>query len=146
MTATISTLPFATSQDESESRGYVAIVDDDDAVRRALGRLIQAFSFEVDTFPSGSTFIESLKRAVPACLIADLQMDDMTGLELLHRLSEMGLTIPAIVVTARDEPGIQHRCKLRGAKAVLIKPVMADPLLAAIEEAIGSNCNATQAG
>jgi FixJ family two-component response regulator len=59
----------------------------------------------------------------------------MTGLELLHRLTDMGLRIPAIVVTARDEPGIRDGCESAGAIAFLVKPVMRDPLLEAIEAA-----------
>jgi len=138
MTATISPLTRAattTRKQDNDPKRYIAIVDDDDSVRRALARLITAYSFHVQTYGSGSEFLDSLQLARPDCLIVDLQMDDMTGLELLHRLTDMGLNIPAIVVTARDEPGIQHRCKLRGAVAVLVKPVMIEPLLRAIETA-----------
>jgi FixJ family two-component response regulator len=63
-------------------------------------------------------------------------MNDMTGLQLLHSLAGMGLRIPTIVATADDEPGMRHRCKLAGAVAFLVKPVMRDPLLEAIETAL----------
>jgi FixJ family two-component response regulator len=129
MTALVSSHP-------SVSPGYIAVVDDDVSVRRAYARLIGTHSFCVQTYGSGAEFLDTLSTSVPACLIVDLQMDDMTGLELLHRLTTMGLRIPAIVVTARDEPGVQHRCKLWGAVAFLVKPVMGDLLLSAIKDAI----------
>jgi FixJ family two-component response regulator len=129
MTATASSYSRA-------SPGYIAIVDDDESVRRAYARLIGTFSFCVRTYGSGSEFFDTLSTGVPSCLIVDLQMDDMTGLELLHRLANMGLRIPAIVVTARDEPGVQDHCNHWGAVAFLVKPVMGDLLLRAIEDAI----------
>ena len=114
----------------------IAIVDDDESVRRAMARLIGVHSFQVQTYASGHEFLDSLKISVPNCLIVDLTMNDMTGLELLHSLAGMGLRIPTIVVTAVDEPGMRHRCKLAGAIAFLVKPVMGDPLLDAIKTAM----------
>ena len=69
-------------------------------------------------------------------MIVDLRMNDMTGLELLHHLAATDLRIPTIVVTADDERGMRHRCKLAGAVAFLVKPVMSDPLLKAIRAAV----------
>jgi FixJ family two-component response regulator len=119
--------------------GQIAIVDDDEPVRRAMARLLGAYSFHVQTYPSGRAFLDSLKSGVPACLIVDLQMNDVTGLELLHHLAGTGLRIPTIVATADDEPGIRHRCKLAGAVAFLVKPVMSDPLLKAIKAAMATS-------
>jgi FixJ family two-component response regulator len=122
---------------DTRSIGHVAIVDDDAAVRQALARLIRAHSHHVETYQSGREFLASLNKAVPACLIVDLQMAEMTGLELLHRVASTGLRIPAIIVTARDEPGLAQRCENPGTVAFLVKPVMKDPLLKAIETAMG---------
>jgi FixJ family two-component response regulator len=133
-------LPRAVPEDpvqDTDATGYVAIVDDDSSVRRAQARLLGACSFCVQTYQSGREFLDSLNSSVPACLIVDLQMADMTGLELLQHLAGMGLRIPSIVVTARDESDIRHRCELSGAVAFLLKPVMKDPLLKAIKAAIG---------
>jgi CheY-like chemotaxis protein len=66
----------------------------------------------------------------------DLQMPGMTGLQLLHHLAGMALTIPTIVVTANDEPGMRHRCELAGAMLCLLKPVSGEALVNAIQEAI----------
>jgi FixJ family two-component response regulator len=139
MTSTVTSLPRPVPPDPAQ---LVAIVDDDEAVRRALTRLVKAYSYSVQTYPSGREFLDSLKIGVPACLIVDLQMNDMTGLELLHHLARTGLRIPTIVATADDEPGMRHRCKLAGAVAFLVKPVMSDPLLEAIENAMSATENA----
>ena len=141
MTSTGAPLPRAVPADPAQDLapiGYVAVVDDDESVRRALARLIRAYSFHVKTYQSGREFLDSLKIGVPACLIVDLQMEDMTGLELLHRLAFVGLRIPTIVVTARDEPGIQHVWGIADAPAFLMKPVMRDPLLGAINAAMSA--------
>jgi FixJ family two-component response regulator len=136
ITALASALPA--EHVEEASLGAVAIVDDDPSVRRALARLIGAYSFQPRTYSSAREFLDSLNNGPPACLLLDLQMDDMTGLELLHRLVGLGVKIPTIVVTAQDEPGMRHRCRLAGATAFLVKPVTGDPLLEAIEAAMGT--------
>src|SRR6476661_8754942 len=124
---------------ETVSIKHIAIVDDDESVRRAMARLLEAHSFQVQPYPSGREFLDSLTIGVPACLILDLRMDDMTGLELLHHLAGTGLRIPTIVVTADDDPGLQHRCKLAGALSFLVKPVMSKPLLEAIRAAMATS-------
>jgi FixJ family two-component response regulator len=111
-------------------------VDDDESVRRAMARLLEALSFQVHTYSSGREFLDSLKIGVPACLIVDLQMKDMTGLELMHHLAGTELRIPTIVVTADDEPGMRHRCTLAGAVAFLVKPVITDTLLETMNAAM----------
>jgi FixJ family two-component response regulator len=140
MTTRIHVLAQAVPADPLEEAllGHVAIVDDDPSVRRALARLIGAYAFKPRTYASAREFLDSLASGTPACLLVDLQMDDMTGLELLHRLVGLGLKIPTIVVTAQDEPGMRHRCRLAGATAFLVKPVTGDPLLEAIEAAMGT--------
>jgi FixJ family two-component response regulator len=116
-----------------ETASHIAVVDDDPSVRKALARLLSVFSYRVQTYASVAEFLQSLKVNIPACLIVDLQMEGMTGLELQHHLRISGPRIPTIVVTAHEEPGLQDRCKDAGAAAVLLKPVAKDQLLAAIE-------------
>src|SRR5438309_10476748 len=85
--------------------GYVAIVDDDMAVRKGLGRLLGASAIRVRSFASGREFLDSLSAEVPECLIVDLQMPEMTGLELQGELARIGARIPTIVITAHNERG-----------------------------------------
>jgi len=116
----------------------IAIVDDDQAVGRAMARLISAHSFRVQWYASARAFLSSLEAETPDCLILDLQMSEMTGLELLTHLSGMGLRIPTIVISAHDEPGLRHRCKLAGAFSSVDKPVTRERLLFEIAGATAS--------
>ena len=125
-----------TTTANEQTEGHIAVIDDDVPVGRALARLIQAHSYSVQVYSSAREFLDSLKTAKPACLIVDLQMEEMTGLQLVHHLADMGIRIPAIFVTARDEPGMQHSCEASGAVAFLLKPVMSEPLLDAINAAL----------
>jgi FixJ family two-component response regulator len=112
-----------------------AIIDDDPAVLKALARLLRTHSFTVTTFPSGQQFLASLPEPLPDCLILDLQMPGMTGLEVQQDLARRGIRIPTIIITAHDEAGIREQCKSAGAIAYLAKPVPQAELFAAIEAA-----------
>jgi len=114
---------------------YVAIVEDDPAVLKALARLLRSRAFAVTTFQSGQQFLASLPEPLPDCLILDLQMPGMTGLEIQHHLAGKGIRIPTIIITAHDEAGIRERCKSAGAIAYLAKPVPQAALFDALEAA-----------
>src|SRR4029077_9755440 len=105
---------------------------------RAMARLITAHSFAVRCYSSAREFLNSLEDGEPSCLILDLRMPEMTGLELLHHLGGAGRTIPVIVTTADDEPGLRHRCKLAGAFEFLIKPAPVAMLMGAVGTATAS--------
>jgi FixJ family two-component response regulator len=113
----------------------VAVVDDDASVRRALMRVLQASSYTVETFESASAFLGSLNQHIPHCLIVDLQMPSMDGLELRISLTRAGIVIPTIIISAHDEPGIRERCSTAGAAAYLLKPIQKNKLIAAIKAA-----------
>ena len=115
----------------------IAIVDDDAGVRKGLARLLRASSFEAETFESGPAFLDSLRARIPDCLIADLQMPEMTGLQLQHQLARSGIKIPTIIITAHDEVGALERCMSAGASAYLLKPLELTVLIAAIKAATG---------
>ena len=116
----------------------IAIVDDDPSVLKALARLLKARAFEARTYTSAREFLSALHEGLPECLIVDLQMPDMTGLELQRHLNRSGLRIPTIVITAHNEAGARERCESTGAVAFLSKPLQDTSLLAAIESATGS--------
>jgi FixJ family two-component response regulator len=113
----------------------IAIVDDDPSVLKALDRLLGAHSFATRTYLSAPQFLASLPEELPDCLIADLQMPEMTGLELQLALARRGVQIPIIIITAHDEAGMRERCKSAGAIAYLAKPVSDTSLFAAIDSA-----------
>jgi len=116
--------------------GFVAIVDDDSAVRKALSRLLGASEIRVQSYGSAREFLDSLPSGAPECLIVDLQMPEMTGLELQGELCRIGARIPTIVITAHNERGLHERCLAAGATAYLIKPLDGTQLLASIDSAV----------
>jgi len=113
----------------------IAIVDDDPSVLKALSRLLGAHGLRAKTYRSARLFLASLADELPNCLILDLQMPEMTGLELQQALAREGIRIPTIIITAHDEPGMREQCKAAGAIAFLPKPVQDASLFAAIEAA-----------
>ena len=115
----------------------VAIVDDDVAVCRGLARLLRAASFHPMTFGSATEFLASLDAAVPDCLVVDLQMPEMTGLELQRHLTKVGVRIPTVIITAHDGLGSRERCQAAGAAGYLLKPLQDGPLISAINAAMG---------
>jgi FixJ family two-component response regulator len=121
----------------AQPKPRIAVVDDDAAVGRALKRLLETSSYKVRTFASASELIGALCDFIPACMIVDLQMPNMTALDLQHHLTRDGINIPTIVMTAYDEAGARDKCIAAGATAYLLKPLRKAVLLAAIETAIG---------
>src|SRR5579863_6882124 len=101
----------------------IAIVDDDPSVLRALARLLSTRALAAKTFQSGRKFLASLDHEVPDCLILDLQMPEMTGLELYQDLGRRGVQIPTIIITARNEAETREQCASAGAIAFLPKPI-----------------------
>jgi FixJ family two-component response regulator len=113
----------------------VAIVDDDASVRKALARLLSAYSFDIITYGSASDFLKALGVGQPQCLVLDLHMPDITGLDLQRHLLRAGISIPTIIITAYDEPGVRERCYTAGAAAFLVKPLNDALLVNAINAA-----------
>ena len=112
--------------------GHVAIVDDDPSIRTALARLLGRHGIECRTYSSARDFLEALPSGPPHCLIVDVNMPDMTGLELQRELSNAGFRIPAIVITANADQRMARAAASLGAVAFLPKPVPADKLMAAV--------------
>ena len=120
----------------SQSRLMISIVDDEAPVRKALGRLLRASGFDVETFPSGPEFLDSLRRHLPDCTILDLHLPGLSGLEVQQRLRQENIAVPCIIITGKDEPGLGERALASGAAAFLRKPLDQEALLAAITEAV----------
>jgi FixJ family two-component response regulator len=116
---------------------HIAIVDDDASVRKALARLLTAWSFEIETYGSVRDFLASLATAKPDCLVVDLHMPDLTGFDLQRQLAQTGMQIPTIVVTAYNEPGLRELCQSAGATAFLLKPLDGSTLIGVINAATG---------
>jgi FixJ family two-component response regulator len=111
-------------------------VDDDPSVLKALTRALRVRAFLTRTYGSAQAFLDALPGGLPDCLIVDLQMPEMTGLELLQHLTCKGIRIPTIVITAHGDIGFRERCESAGAIAILPKPLQNASLFAAVEAAI----------
>lgn len=113
--------------------GYTYIIDDDDSVRVALERLLIARGLHVRAFPSAQAFISSGASADGACVIVDVMMHGMSGLELCRKLQSDGARAGFIMVTAHDTPEARQQAHEVGAMAYFRKPVDAQALVDAIE-------------
>jgi FixJ family two-component response regulator len=119
----------------AEGARWIAIVDDDPSVLKALTRLLRARALHARTYPSALEFLAALPDGLPDCLILDLQMPEMSGLELLQQLTRMGIRVPTIIITAHGDSGVRERCQSAGAVAFLTKPLQDTSLFAAIDDA-----------
>ena len=84
---------------------HVAIVDDDASVLTALSRLLGTCSYRTATYQSARAFLESLRHSTPQCLVVDMQMPEVTGLDLLHHLTRHGIRIPTVVIEVSGASG-----------------------------------------
>jgi FixJ family two-component response regulator len=119
-------------------RGLVAIVDDDPPVRKALRRLLRAAGLEAVTYASGQEFLYALQLHRPDCLILDLYMPGLSGLDLMQRIAEDQPKLPVIIITGHNEPDMRSRCMSAGARAYLCKPVGGPSLLGEIARVLES--------
>ena len=115
----------------------IAIVDDDASFREALERFLGAFAFRVRTFSSGEEFLRSRELAFVACLLLDLVMPGMSGLEVKQHLEARGLRIPTVFVTANANDEMQPQLSAAGAIAILPKPVDQQRLLRLVQRVVG---------
>ena len=124
--------------DPISTTNLVTIVDDDESVRDALKGFLQSAGFAAEIFSSATDLLASNVLAKTSCLIVDVHMPVMTGLELQRRLSNSRFRIPMIFITARDDPQARAQAVKAGAIGFLQKPFAADALLGAIHAALDS--------
>jgi FixJ family two-component response regulator len=113
----------------------VAIVDDDSSVRNALRRLLTTSDIVADAFASGQEFLAALPETEPDCVVVDLKMPEIGGLDLLRTLAERSAKVPVIIMTAFDTPKSRADSEMLGAVAYLRKPFEEGALLSAIDTA-----------
>jgi two-component system, LuxR family, response regulator FixJ len=118
----------------------IFIIDDDDATRDSLRLLLEAEGFDAQEFAAGRLFLDGVRPVDGDCLILDLHMPGMSGLEVLEELRSRGDRMPVIIVTARSDAVARHRAAAGGALAVIEKPPSVDELLALVRTASGIVC------
>ena len=116
----------------------IAIVDDEEPVRKALMRLMRSVGLSVETFASGPEFLKSLDTRLPDCVVLDLHMPQMNGFNVQAHLARKYAALPVIIVTGHDLPNARERAMAGGASAFLRKPVLDRTLFGAISAATSS--------
>jgi len=116
----------------------VSIVEDDQFFRESMRRLMRSLAYRVEAFPSAADFLASPHVAETDCLIADVHMPAMTGVELYRYLIDAGYAIPTILMTAYPDEGVRARALTDGVVCYLVKPVDQNDLLRCLRAALHS--------
>jgi FixJ family two-component response regulator len=114
----------------------IAVLDDDESVRRAVIRALRIGGFSTVEFARGDAFLKSWQLDPPACLVLDLEMPGVSGLEILEALKLAKAQFPVIVITAHDAPHVREQSMRHGAVAYLRKPIDISTLLEAVTHAV----------
>jgi len=127
-----------------ETRAIVFVVDDDAAVRKSLATLIRSAGLGVETFASAQQFLASPPADVLSCLVLDLKLPGLSGLDLQRRLAEVNIEIPIVFITGHGDIPTSVRAIKAGAVEFLTKPFSDQDLLDAIQQAIQRDRNTRQ--
>jgi two-component system response regulator FixJ len=114
----------------------VCIVDDDLSVRRGLGRLISSLGYQALAFSSATEYLDAYEGLKVGCLVLDVHLGRMSGLELLEELRTRGVETPVLIITAHDEPASEQRARRSGIVGYLRKPFDDCTIFEAIKRAI----------
>ena len=125
-------------------RPTVFIVDDDAAVRRFLRTLISSVDLEVETFKTAQAFLDAFEPTRRGCILLDIRMPGMSGLELQRELRERGIRLPVIFLTGHGDVQIAVHAMKAGAADFIEKPFNNDLLLDRVQKAVAESLNADQ--
>src|SRR5262245_26045527 len=114
----------------------ISIVDDDEAVREATKRLVRSLGYQVSTFTSAHEFLQSERMQDTSCLITDLHMPGLSGIELQDRLIAGGHSMPIIFITAYPDEGVRTRAMKAGAVCFMSKPFSDVHLIGCLDRAL----------
>jgi FixJ family two-component response regulator len=121
----------------NEPRLTIAVVDDDAAVRKALGRLLRGAGFDVETFASAEEYLARNEGSRPGCLVLDISLGGMSGLELREELVRSGVRVPIIFITAHDDAATRRGLAEAAGVPCLRKPFDEELLFEAITAVTG---------
>jgi two-component system response regulator FixJ len=118
--------------------GVIGVVDDEPSVRKALARLLSAEGFGTATFSSGEELLAAIGRMRLDCLLVDVKMSPMSGIEVCRRLAAGGSTVPVVLISAHADDDVRTRSWSHGARALLQKPISEETLMNVLREALRS--------
>lgn len=133
----------------SKTKPLIAIVDDDESVCRAIKRLVRSLGMEAEAFTSGRDFIElidAMPSFQPDCLVLDVQMPGMNGLDVQEQLVSRSSRLPIVFITAHDEMGVRERALAAGALAFLRKPFDDELFIKTLTAAVKHGTGGEQGG
>jgi two-component system, LuxR family, response regulator FixJ len=134
------------ASETAAAQPVVHIVDDDEGLRESLAFLLRSAALEVRSFESAKAFLDALPRAVPGCVITDVRMPDMSGIELLLRLKELKLGVPVIVITGHGDIALAVEAMKMGAADFFEKPFDDALLVASVRAALRQREDQTKRG
>ena len=114
----------------------ISVVDDDHSIVKSLARLLRLSGYAVETFGSAQEFLSGLISSLPRCLVLDVHMPEMSGLELQDRLATQESCVPIVFMTAHDTPQTRERIHRAGSFGLLLKPFANEALLRSVREAL----------
>jgi FixJ family two-component response regulator len=114
----------------------ISVIDDDASVRTATDNLLSSHGYLVHTFASAEAFLQSARLSDTSCVVADVQMPLMSGLDLLTQMRTRGYTVPFIFITAFPDESVRARALKAGAICFLAKPFAAPALINCVEAAV----------
>lgn len=117
---------------------FISIIDDDELMLNAIVGLVRSASYRVRGFSSAEEFLQYGMIGSFVCIITDIQMPGMSGIELKQHLTERQCQIPVIMITARHDAGLEEQALASGAACFLRKPFEADELIGCIDRALGT--------
>ena len=118
---------------------FIAVVDDESPVRTMLGRVLRLADYRVTAFASGEEFLASLTARQPACVILDVHMPGLSGLDVQSRMRAAHIELPIVFITASDDIALDCSALAAGAACLLRKPFSSDELLEAVDIALQSS-------
>ena len=122
----------------------IAIIDDDAGIREALRTLLRSATYRAEAFASAEAFVASEGSSRSDCIITDIAMQGMSGLELAGLLKSRGCTVPVILISALTDEDLERQAQLNGAQCLLRKPIESNTLISQVEESLA--CRRTDAG
>ncbi|MEW5688376.1 MAG: response regulator [Pseudomonadota bacterium] len=122
----------------SASEPLISIVEDDESLRLAVVGLVRSLGYRTLAYGSAEDFLAAEEARTSNCVVTDIQMPGISGIELKQKLVADGVAMPVIMVTARTEPAVHERAMASGAFCLLRKPFTADALIACLDRALAA--------
>jgi len=129
-------MPSENAQPPQGRSALVHVIDDDDAIRQSLAFLLKSAQIDVKTYSSAQAFLEAMPDMTASCVITDVRMPGMSGVDLLRRLKELNISVPVIVVTGHGDVPLAVEAMKIGAADFMEKPFDDEALLASVRSAL----------